>query len=108
MVISTQPQRVIRAATATMIIPIGDRPTIYPAYLGVQVSCERLLAQYERAAEGPLDQDFATLGRSVGHRRCVGSMHEGVVAADVEALRLGDLALGYEPELGVGEGVQRH
>jgi hypothetical protein len=33
-------------------------------------------------------------------------MHEGVVPADMEALRLGDLALGDEPKLGVSEGVE--
>ena len=35
-------------------------------------------------------------------------MHEGVEPAGVEALRLGDLALGDEPKLGVGEGVEGH
>jgi hypothetical protein len=30
------------------------------------------------------------------------------VPADVEALRIGDLALGDEPKLGVGEGVEGH
>ena len=35
-------------------------------------------------------------------------MHEGVVAADVKAPRLGDLALGDQPKLGVGEGVEGH
>ena len=33
-------------------------------------------------------------------------MHEGVVAAHMQALRLGDLALGDEPKLGVGKGVE--
>ena len=30
------------------------------------------------------------------------------MAADMEATRLGDLALGYQPKLGVGEGMKRH
>ena len=33
-------------------------------------------------------------------------MHEGVMPADMEAPRLGDLALGYQPKLGVGEGME--
>jgi hypothetical protein len=35
-------------------------------------------------------------------------MHEGVVPADMQALRLSDIVFGDEPKLGVGEGVEGH
>ena len=41
-------------------------------------------------------------------RGCFHPMHKGIDPPDVEAPRLGDLALGDEPELGVGEGMQGH
>jgi hypothetical protein len=42
----------------------------------------------------------------VGDRCRFWPVHEDVVPTDVEALRLGDLALGDEAKLGVGEGVE--
>jgi hypothetical protein len=48
------------------------------------------------------------VGRTVRDRRCLHPVHEGVVPAGMQTPSLGDLALGDEPELGVGEGVEGH
>ena len=64
--------------------------------------CPRLLARHSSRVAGAMVRPRRR------DRWCLRPVHEGIVSADMEPTSLGDLALGYQPKLGVREGVKGH